>query len=124
MNLTRELIFWLESQTSFIAGDDLFQGVYPLDHEYGIMLKQIDGQESESNLQSVNIHISSLAEDYDTSFDNIEIVYNLFAHSRGIVISGVTILNSTPLKMPSFVAVTEHNRYLFTCSIICHYERV
>lgn len=124
MNLAREVILWLESKTSFVAGTSLFQGVFQVGNEEGVAIVELGGNENESLLRQVIIHITVQGKDYDTANDDIQTVWNLLSFSNGMtLLNGKEVFNSTALKYPSFIAVTEHNKYMFTASVTLHFER-
>lgn len=124
MNLTRETILWLASKTSKVVGTDLHQGVFPLGSEEGLAFVQQGGDENESKMQSVIIHITSQAKDYDTADTDIQLAWDLLSFNKGMaLLNGQKVLSVSALKFPSFITVTEHNKYVFTCSVVLHLDR-
>lgn len=122
MNFTRELLLYLEEETSYVVGTDMFQGVFPDDIEDGFLFTQISGTENESNLKSITVHVTSMQEDYDTANDTINEIYDLLSYSRGLTLpNGTYVFNSVPMKFPSFITTTEHDKYVFTCSFTFYF---
>lgn len=123
MNIARELLLHLETKTSYIVGTDMFMGVFPVGDETGILIYEFGGDENDTNLKASNIQIAVQADDYDTANDTIHSIWDVLAYSKGITLgNGVYLFNTTPLKYPGFVTTTEHDKYLFTCSIIAYFE--
>ncbi len=124
MNVARELILWIADNTTLVVGSDLHQGVFPVGDEDGIALTQIGGDENETKMQQVIIHISVQKQDYDTADSTIQTVWDLLSYNNGMTLLDSTVVHSVVgLKFPSFINVTEHNKYMFTCSVVLHLER-
>lgn len=123
MNITRELIDYIEANTDFIIGGDLFQGKLPDTNTNGVIVSHSGGYENDTNLMALTVHFASHYNDYDTANDRLEVIYNLLANSNGLTIASGYIFNSVPLKLVGFVTVTEENKYIFSCSVVCYITR-
>ena len=124
MNITRELIKYIVANTTHVVGTDIFQGRIPDTNKNGLIVSHGGGSENESLLQTYMIHIMSHYDDYDTASDNLVAVHNLLAHCNGLTFdSGDYVHNVVPVKLPGFVTVTEQNKYVFSCSLMCFITR-
>ena len=123
MNIARDIIFWLEANSTYVAGTDLFLGMMPNTDTEGIVLAQAGGFENESNMVQTTLLINSIYTDYDSAVDNLQAVYNLLSHSGGLVTANYSFFNSVPIKYPGFVGRTPDGDYLGSCSIQLFFER-
>ena len=124
MNITREFLKYVRDNTAFGVGTDLFQGRLPDTNTNGIIMYHSGGAENESNMQSYMIFANSHYDDFDTANDNLVVVYNLLSFSNGLTLdSGDYVYNIVPVKLPGFVTVTEQNKYVFSCSLMCFITR-
>lgn len=123
MNITRELLLHLETATALVVGTDLFMGVLPAGIETGILLYEFSGSQNYSGLKSSSLQIAVVKDDYDTANDTIHSLWDVLVFNNGLTLdSGQYLLNIVPLKYPGFVTTTEHDKFLFTCSIVIYFE--
>jgi len=124
MNITREIIEYICDNTAFVVGTDIFQAKLTGTNDVGIVVTHSGGVENESLMQSIMVNFVAIYDDYDTSQEKLETVWNMFSYSNGFTLSsGNYVHNSTGLKLPGFITVTEQNKYVFSCSIICNITR-
>lgn len=124
MNIVREILLYLENNSSsWVVGDYLFQGVFPVGNETGILMYEFGGDENESNLHTSQIQITVQEVDYDTANETIHSVWDMLIYNKGITLgNGKYLFNTTPMKYPGFVTTTEHDLFVFTCSFATYYE--
>ena len=123
MNIAHEIIDYIVSETSLVVGTDIFQAILPTTNDNGIVVSSSGGTESDSLMQSYMVDIACQYNDYDTASDNLTTVYNLLAYSNGFTLASGVAHNSTPIKLPGFVTITDQNKYIFSCSLICYITR-
>ncbi len=124
MNMTREIIDYICSQTTFVVGTDIFQAKLTSTNDTGIIVTHSGGGENDSLMQYYQVNFIAIYDDYDTSQENLEVIWNLLSYSNGFTLSsGDYVHNSTGLKLPGFITVTEQNKYVFSCSVICNITR-
>ena len=123
MNITREILDYIEANTSFVIGTDMFQGRILDTNTNGVVISHDGGIENESLMNEQPIHFASHYDDYDTANDKLVILYNLLVFSNGLTLASEYVFNITPLKLVGFVAVTEQNKYIFSFSVVCYLTR-
>ena len=123
MNITRELLDYIETNSSLTVGTDIFQGKIPNTNLNGIVVTHSGGDESDSLMQKIIVHIASHYDDYDTANDKLQEVYTLLAYCNGLTLASGYVHNVYPLSLVGFVTVTEQNKYIFSCSIVCNITR-
>ena len=123
MNITREMMDYIEANTAFVIGTDLFQGKIPDTNSNGIVISHNGGIENDTLLQSIPVHFASCYNDYDTANDQLIIVHDLVSHCNGLTLASGYVHNIVPLKLAGFVDVTEQNKYIFSFSVVCYITR-
>lgn len=114
MNVTKEILLYIESNTTYIVGHDIFQG-YTIGAQ-GVAVYQIGGVLSESGMEMVTLHIASIQQDYITAEDKLNDIWRLFTNSKGFSTTNLTVHNSIPNKYPSYIGVDEEDNHIFTAS--------
>jgi hypothetical protein len=123
MNISRELLDYIETNTDFTVGVDLFQGKIPNTNAEGVVITHNGGIENDTLMQKIPVHIASCYSDYDTGNDKLTIIYELLSYCNGLTLASGYVFNVTPLKLPGFVDVTEQNKYIFSFSVVCYITR-
>jgi hypothetical protein len=123
MNISRDIVNYIESKTSHVIGTNLFLGHLPDTNSNGIIVSHSGGDENESLMQRWNVYIIAHYNDYQTANDKLEAIYNLLAFSNGITITSGYIHNIVPMKLPGFITVTEQNKHVFSFSLVCYITR-
>lgn len=124
MNILRELLTYLEDNTSLVIGTDLFQGVLPEGTIEGTVFRQVGGTQSMSGMVSVLIAINTFYRDYDTAIDNLETLHNMLSYSKGIQLPNIYVFDSEPMKHPGFITQTEQSIFICSSSVVLHYGQV
>jgi len=124
MNIAREIILHICSNTDFTVGSDIFQGLLADTNANGVTVSSSGGVENDTLLRRENVYLSAMYDDYDTGHDKLTEIFNLLSYSHGITLDSRDYIHEiVGLKTPGFVTVTEQGKYIFTCSIICSITR-
>jgi hypothetical protein len=123
MNIAREVIDYIVSQTSHVVGTDIFQAKLTSTNNTGVVISSSGGAENDTLMQQYIVNIACQYNDYDTANDVIVAIFNLLSYSNGLTLASAAVHNSVPMKFPGFVTVTNDNKYIFSCSIVFHITR-
>lgn len=123
MSIARDIVEYVDANTSFTVGSDLFLGFLPDDKDVGISIADGGGYENETNMLSSIINIASLANDYTTSENNCQSIYNLLVYSNGFTITSGYVFNCVPLNTPTYVGLDEQQKVIVTCAVVLYKEK-
>jgi len=115
--VTKELLDYVESETTLIVGTDLFWGIYPLEDRVGVLLSDLGGTHNDTDMGTIQILINAKYQDYQTTMTKIELVYNLLAYSNGFTLTSYTVFNSVPVSMPQFLGKDDTGLLMFSAIV-------
>ncbi len=123
MNATREMLDYIEANTAFVIGTDLFQAKLPDTNVNGVIVTHAVVDENDTLMQVIQINCASHYDDYDTANDQLVLIYDLLAYCNGLTIASGYVYNVVPIKPVGFITVTDENKYIFSFSVICYITR-
>ena len=123
MSIAKDIVKYLDTNTSFTVGSNLFLGYIPLEKETGVAIAEVGGWENDTNMLRVMLHITSIADDYETAETNCYIAYNKLVYSNGFTIDSGYVFNCVPISTPIYIGLNEHQKVIMTCSIAIYKEK-
>jgi hypothetical protein len=123
MSVTRDIVKYVNDNTSFTVGTDLFLGYIPLDRTVGVAIAEVGGTENDTNMLRLHLHIVSVADDYFTAENNCYSVYNLLVFSNGFNLDSGYVFNCVPINTPTYIGLNEHQKVIVTCAIALYKEK-
>jgi len=115
--ITKELLDYVESETTLIVGTDLFWGLYPEEDRVGVLISDLGGTENDSRMATAQILINARYQDYLTTLTQIKLVYNILAFSNGFTLPSYYVNNTVPVSMPSFLGKDDRGLVMFSSII-------
>lgn len=114
---------YIENETGYKIGIDLFAGVMPASKEVGIILSDFGGSENETNVVKAGVQVIAIYDDYATSVKKCQEIHNFLVYTNGFYVGDSYIFNCIPLSLPKFLHQNEKGHILSTASIVCIKER-
>lgn len=115
--ITKELLDYIGTETTFTVGTDLFWGLYPEADRTGILISDLGGTDNDSRMATAQILINAQYQDYLTTLTKINIVYELLAYSNGITLSSYYVNNTVPVSRPGFLGKNDAGLVMFSSII-------
>ena len=129
--MIKDFCEYIEDNTSFVVGTDLFAGFWNIDSpDSAVLVKESGGTEKawSTTRRAVTFQVLTRAVDHHDSRSNSFTVYDLFKVSkRGqltlpVMVSGETwvIENISALAPPQYIGEDEKRRHIFSTNYLAH----
>lgn len=117
MSIAKDITKYINDNTAFVVGTDLFLGTLPIEKETGVVIAAIGGQENDTNMLQILLHITAVADDYTTADANCYTVYNKLVFSNGFTIDSGYVFNIVPVGVPTYIGLNERQKVIMTCTV-------
>lgn len=118
----REIIDYIESETSLTIGNDLFLGNLKDGVDEGVVIFDSAGQENDTGMLRFIVGINSVARDYYTARVNCVLAFTPLAYSNGFTVDSRKFFNTTVMSNPAYIGLNEKGYSMFSASIIAYTE--
>ena len=123
MSIAKDIVTYLDTNTDFVVGTDLFLGDLPINKDVGVAITEVGGVENDTNMQQVQLHIVSIADDYTTADADCYTVYNALVYANGFTIASGYVFNVVPINTPTYIGLNEHEKVIMTCRVALYKEK-